>query len=117
MTLAELQREHAEWLAHNFPNQLPVEPFLGLVEEIGELSHALLKHGQSIRGYDDQRFRADAADAIGDFVIYLASFCNSNGFDLQLCVDGTWNKVKERDWRKDPTHGNKNETNAGLHDV
>jgi NTP pyrophosphatase (non-canonical NTP hydrolase) len=104
-TLSWLQSEHADWLAHNFPEQKTHEPLLGLVEEVGELAHCHLKHDQGIRGYDDSTYREDAADAVGDIVIYLASYCNANGFDLELCVEDTWYRVQARDWKGDPTDG------------
>ena len=41
--IRELQQEHRSWLNHNFPNQGTIDPFLGMVEEVGELAHGLLK--------------------------------------------------------------------------
>jgi NTP pyrophosphatase (non-canonical NTP hydrolase) len=102
MDLAELQDRHRTWLQHNFPNQQPHDALLGLAEEVGELSHAHLKNQQGIREVD---FRQLAEDAIGDIVIYLASYCNTNGFDLSWCVEKTWRKVSQRDWVADPQKG------------
>ncbi len=102
MLLSQLQREHKRWLDRNFPDQQPHDALLGLIEEVGELAHAHLKHEQGIRGLDDKEFRKQAGDAIGDIVIYLASYCNTNNFSLPLVVHETWGKVKQRDWRKDP---------------
>jgi NTP pyrophosphatase (non-canonical NTP hydrolase) len=72
-------------------------------EELGELSHAFLKKHQRIRMDEDQ----DAAmvDAIGDFVIYLAGFCNAAHLDLASSVEATWIEVKKRDWVKYPEKG------------
>ena len=102
MLLSQLQREHERWLDHNFPNQKPHQALLGLIEEVGELSHAHLKHEQGIRGLTDEEFKILAGDAIGDIMIYLASYCNTNGFNLALVTKETWDRVKQRDWRKDP---------------
>ena len=103
MLLSQLQREHKRWLNHNFPDQKPHQALLGLIEEVGELAHAHLKHEQGIRGYlNEAQFREDAGDAIGDIVIYLASYCNTNDFNLSYEVSTAWDKVKERDWQKDP---------------
>ena len=104
MNLYELQAEHMEWLEKNFPQQQGHDPLLGIVEEVGELAHAHLKASQGIRGTFDE-LRAEAFDAIGDIVIYLASYCNSNGYDLHNAVEHTWYKVKERDWQKYPQDG------------
>jgi NTP pyrophosphatase (non-canonical NTP hydrolase) len=105
MKLSDLQFEHEQWLRYNFPNQLPHEPLLGLVEEVGELSHAHLKYGQRIRGYDQQQYWDEATDAVGDILVYLASYCNSNGLDLQKCLEETWQRVRNRDWQVDPVRG------------
>ena len=107
MDLSTLQSEHATWVEHNFPDQRANKhwPLLGAAEEVGELSHAHLKFEQGIRGYDEKRYLKEAADALGDIVIYLASYCNANGFDLDECVVVAWNQVKMRDWKADPQKG------------
>lgn len=111
--LTELQLQHREWLAHNFPDAKPHEPLLGLVEEVGELAHAHLKMEQGIRGSDDEH-RAEAKDSIGDILVFLSSYCNLNGYSLEECITDTWAEVKKRDWIKHPKHGvpTKEETNA-----
>ena len=97
-----LQTQHKQWLDHNFPHQAKHDALLGLMEEVGELAHAHLKHDQQIRGLGDISQANDKKiDAIGDIVIYLASYCNSNGFDLAACVHTTWEKVQRRDWQAD----------------
>jgi NTP pyrophosphatase (non-canonical NTP hydrolase) len=103
--LSQLQSEHAEWLEYNFPSQREYQPLLGMVEELGELAHAHLKHEQGIRGYTTTEYFRDAEDAIGDFVIYLASYCNTNAINLERAVEVTWARVKRRDWVADPVKG------------
>lgn len=98
MDLNILQEEHAVWLAANFPQQKSHQPLLGLTEEVGELAHAHLKAEQGIRNYVDHR--EAVADAIGDIVIFLASYCNTNGYDLGTCVDDAWDEVKQREWNR-----------------
>lgn len=102
--LFEFQQEHRKWLKHNFPDQQAHDALLGLIEEVGELAHAHLKAQQSIRG-TSQKHRADAVDAIGDIMIYLASYCNTNGYQLSGCLESAWSEVKDRDWIKYPTNG------------
>jgi NTP pyrophosphatase (non-canonical NTP hydrolase) len=80
-------------------------PQLPRREEVGELSHAFLKFHQGIRGYDEGKFMNEACDAVGDIVIYLASFCNANGIELDFVVWDTWQTVKSRDWVADPQKG------------
>ena len=98
----DLQTEHQIWVHHNFPNQQVWEPLLGLQEELGELSHAYLKFVQGIRGNDH---RNEMYDAVGDLFIYLMSFCNAAGFELETCIMRAWGLVKQRDWRADPVSG------------
>ncbi len=104
MHLQTLQTVHMLWLEKNFPQQQPADPLLGVVEEVGELAHAHLKASQSIRGTPEE-LQAEARDAIGDIVIYLASYCNTNGYDLEDCVSRAWSEVKKRDWQKYPKDG------------
>ena len=109
MDLTQLQREHQEWLAKNFPKQEPHQPLLGLAEEVGELSHAHLKAEQLIRehtgGFAAEAYMTEAIDAVGDIVIYLASYCTAVGIDLDAAVESTWNRVSARDWTQDPITG------------
>ena len=102
-TLRQLQTENFRWVQRNFPDRKDYHPLLGVIEEVGELSHAHLKHEQNIRHFDDILvFEEAAQDAIGDIIIFLADYCNANNLDLQDCVDITWEKVKKRDWIKKP---------------
>jgi NTP pyrophosphatase (non-canonical NTP hydrolase) len=101
-TIAEMQAEHSRWLSHNFPHQRNHEPLLGLMEEVGELAHAHLKSAQGIREIDAE---LDKVDAIGDIFIYLMSYCNSNGVDLEKAIAVTWDRVRTRDWQADPKKG------------
>lgn len=96
------------WLQYNFPHQQNHDPLLGLAEEVGELCHAHLKLQQGIRG-SVLEHRAAAEDAIGDIVIYLISYCNSNKYVLEDCLQDAWARVKRRDWVKDPVTGGEGE--------
>lgn len=104
--LRTLQKEVEKWALANFGEDVPQhQPLLGIGEEVGELMHAQLKYEQGIRGYDVQKFSEDAGDAIGDIMIYLVDYCNRAGFSLDECVRVTWEKVRRRNWKKDPEGG------------
>lgn len=103
--LTEFQDDHFQWLSHNFPDQRPHDGLLGLIEEVGELAHAHLKKDQNIRGYDHGQYMIEAKDAVGDIVIYLASYCNTNGINLGQAVQEAWDEVRNRDWVKYPHTG------------
>lgn len=105
MDLYDFQEKHDEWLRHNFPDQKPHDALLGLAEEVGELAHAHLKYEQGIRGLTFSEYITQAGDAIGDIMIYLASYCNTNGFDLGSCLDKAWEEVSARDWKANPETG------------
>lgn len=104
MGLKAFQDEHRIWLNHNFPNQQAHDALLGLIEEVGELAHAHLKAQQGIRGTLEEH-HSDAKDAIGDIMIYLASYCNTNGYELAFCLGDAWDEVKDRDWIEYPKNG------------
>jgi NTP pyrophosphatase (non-canonical NTP hydrolase) len=97
LDLETLQKEQKIWAAKNFGQQPPYRPLLGVMEELGELAHAHLKEVQGIRGTAAEH-RAEAKDAIGDILVYLADYCNRRGFKLQEIIEETWGQVKERDW-------------------
>jgi NTP pyrophosphatase (non-canonical NTP hydrolase) len=100
--LRRLQAEQVPWVKHNFGDRPSWMPLLGAVEELGELAHAHLKQAQGIRVSENHDEKAK--DAVADVVIYLADYCSARGFDLETLVMETWDKVKLRDWKKDPAH-------------
>jgi NTP pyrophosphatase (non-canonical NTP hydrolase) len=102
MELAQLQAEHKPWAKRNFPNDTPDQMLIGVMEELGELSHAFLKGAQKIRkgASEDglKQLQALERDAVGDIVIYLCAYCDLRGLSLAECVERAWNEVKHRDW-------------------
>lgn len=104
LSFAKLQQEVGEWSRKNFPNNTPENPFLGLVEELGELAHALLKAKQGIRGTQEQH-EAAAKDAVGDLLVYMADFCERKGWSMQDIIESVWDTVKQRDWTKNKKDG------------
>jgi NTP pyrophosphatase (non-canonical NTP hydrolase) len=102
--IRRLQAEQSEWAQRNFKNRDPIHPVLGVVEEVGELAHALLKQAQGIRGTHSEHTVA-AQDAVGDIVIFLCDVCTQRGWDLASIVAMTWDRVKQRDWTKDSQTG------------
>lgn len=104
MTFDQLQTEVGAWAQRNFGDQPADNPLLGVVEEVGELAHAVLKRKQGIRGTDEQHLAAER-DAIGDILIYLADYCGRRGFTLDAIVTDTWATVSKRDWTKNKQTG------------
>ena len=68
-----LSNSVGEWGEANFGATTPEnvsDPALGFLEEIGELTHAILKKKQGIRGTPEEH-NAAARDALGDMGIFL----------------------------------------------
>jgi len=105
--LSAVQREAWEWTKLNFPGQVPWQPLMGVVEEVGELAHAYLKATQNIRGPKFAHHEA-MIDAVGDQMIFLVNFCSHLGIDAAEALRSTWMEVKHRDWQANPTTGNIN---------
>lgn len=103
ITLRQLQSEQRPWQAHNFPGRPAHYPLLGAIEELGELAHAHLKGDQAIR-YTPAQILAKKADAVADCIIFLADYCSASGIDIEDAVAETWAKVKQRDWKANPTN-------------
>lgn len=84
----------------------PYHGLLGMVEEIGELSHAFLKAEQGIRkGVNIDKQMGDIKDALADTVIFLLSFCNTHNIDFEEVLTSTWDEVEKRDWIRFPGDG------------
>lgn len=80
-TLSEIQAELKVWTIYNFGKQESIIPIMGMIEELGELTHAHLKELQGIRKSD---FLADKKDAIADIIIYLLNYFNCIDKDISL---------------------------------
>lgn len=102
--LTIVQEEHKKWKQHNFGEIEKWEPVFGMIEELGELAHTILKDKQRVREMDTN-FRERISDAIGDLMIFTISFCNEYRLDACQVLNKTWNLVKKRDWKKYPKTG------------
>lgn len=104
ITLNDLQEQLKPWTAHNFGDRPKHHPLLGIVEEVGELSHAHLKDEQGIRG-TKEKHHAKKVDALADILIFMADYANQECISLQDALDETWPKVRSRDWKKNKDTG------------
>jgi NTP pyrophosphatase (non-canonical NTP hydrolase) len=109
-TMKETQDEIIEWSHRNFGNvpneQIPIRisSFLGMVEELGEIAHGILKMGQNIRGTKEEH-EEEISDGIADLLVYLLDFCGRNNRDAEELLQKVWDKVKQRDWVKNNKDG------------
>lgn len=81
-TWIRLQSEVGRWVTKNFPDSPPKHQIWGLIEELGELTHAHLKKEQGIRGSEEKHVAA-GKDAIADSVIFFMSACTMHGWAAQ----------------------------------
>lgn len=106
-TLREIQNDQSYWLAKNFPefgSQKAYQALLGVMEEVGELSHAHLKGEQGIRGTSEE-LDEQAKDAVGDITLFLSAYCIARGWDYQQIIEEVWGRVSKRDFIVDPING------------
>lgn len=83
MNYNELAAENKAWALKNFGDKSNAEnSYFGMVEELGELAHIILKERQGIREgrLPKEQRKALKADAIADCAIYLL---NWYGFGLE----------------------------------
>lgn len=104
MNLEIFQNNLKEWINNNFPNKPAWQPLLGMVEEIGELSHSFLKQEQGIRGTFNEH-EEKMKDAIGDIIIFLIHFCIIKNWQIEEIFENTWKEVRNRDWIKNKING------------
>jgi hypothetical protein len=64
------------------------DPLMGVVEEIGELHHAVLKQKQEIR--TSENYEEKEKDALGDLLICLLDYCHRRGFSASEILKHTW---------------------------
>lgn len=65
--------------------QIAPQQFMKLVEEVGELSNAILKNE-----------KAEQIDALGDIQVVLIILAEQLGFDLDTCLECAYNEIKNR---------------------
>jgi NTP pyrophosphatase (non-canonical NTP hydrolase) len=118
ISLYDIQEDSNEWRTQAYPDTCgPMYQFMGVAEEVGELSHALLKYLQGIRGYDKDRMLAEVGDAGGDIVIFLCGLFSSLGLDLEQEVNQAWAHVKNRNLRQGSDNGSTSGTYTAPADV
>lgn len=111
--LAPFQEDVREWRDRNFPTATVDDQVMKMVEEFGELCHAIQMHRFKIRdGADQDLAYVKMVDALGDMTVILAGIASKLNIDLQKAVNQTWAMVRERDWVNHPETGGKNEVPA-----
>jgi len=65
--------------------QIAPQQFMKLVEEVGELSNAMLKGNKT-----------EQIDALGDINVVLIILAEQLGFDLDTCLQCAYDEIKNR---------------------
>lgn len=69
------------------------EQVLKLLEELGELSQAVI---QADSFYTPKVPKALIADALGDMLVVMINICARNNFSLVHCLDYAYEEIKDR---------------------
>jgi NTP pyrophosphatase (non-canonical NTP hydrolase) len=106
-SLRRIQIDVGEWRKAAYPDTATLElQTLGVSEETGELAHAVLKYKQGIRGYDFEKTKAEAADAIGDIIIYAMGAADCLDISVEEALYSTAQHVISRNITQDSDAGN-----------
>jgi NTP pyrophosphatase (non-canonical NTP hydrolase) len=101
MTLDEIQKIVVTWNKRKFGEHFGsgYRNLLGVCEEAGELCHAQLKGEQGIRHTPEEIIKMKM-DAVGDIIIFLCNYCDSQNLSMAECFNTAWNEIKDRNWSK-----------------
>ena len=118
------QQELKDWQERNFPASLYddlnrdqlveririLELSIGMSEEVGELSHIILKASQKIReGISGKIDKDMVADGFADTVIYGTQLLSKLGIDAEEAIRKTIDSVLKRDWANNRKDADKDE--------
>lgn len=110
--LSRVQAEVAEWAKQFGDNEskwdrfvestgLPTKlfsmpPFLGMVEEMGELAAPMVKRIQG-RGFKTEaEYKPAVKDALADMLIFMCDYANREGVNLAETLEEVWDTVQKR---------------------
>ena len=108
--LNDLQGRLKQWQEANFDDNCtgPEWMALGAAEELGEVSHIIVKAKQRIREHQaglNEESLEKLADGVADTVIYLMQLCSHVGIDFGKALFYTAETVMQRNWRENKTDG------------
>lgn len=95
-----LQTEINTWVQENFGPIDSLTQITNVLEELGELSRALLKRRQGIRGTYAE-WTAEVHKELADVFISLLALAEQERVSILELTLERWEKVRERDWKRD----------------
>jgi NTP pyrophosphatase (non-canonical NTP hydrolase) len=104
MSIELRQKELLDWQIKNFglDETTDLKCTIGMCEELGELSHFILKTKQKIREGFNSDCKAEIADAFGDIFIYGIQLMTTRGIDAEEAIKTTIETVLKRNWKDNP---------------
>jgi len=96
MDLERMQGEIKAHMESQGVKQTDELMLIGALEELGEVSHAILKYKQGIMGYTVEKCLAEIADGVGDVVIYLSQLCEETGLSIETSIMEAADRVLNR---------------------
>lgn len=107
--LKEYQAKFDAWRLHNFGDNGQMHDALrhiaGMAEEVGEVSHLVLKRDQGIReavSMTEDEFKAELVDGVADTMIFGMNLLSLFGIDLEDGFKAVADKALQRDWKANP---------------
>jgi NTP pyrophosphatase (non-canonical NTP hydrolase) len=82
-----------------FANQSPLQTYLLLTEEIGELAKCVRKSHASMAIDTQKQYELDAAGEIADIIIVLTCIANQLDVNMEQAFRDKEDKNKQRIWR------------------
>ena len=99
--ITKYQQKLKTWQKEHFGDTPPEWLVVGMMEELGEMSHTMLKFDQGIREHREQsteKFKTQLADDFGDIVVYGMQVLSYYGIDAEEAMKTTFEHVLKRDW-------------------
>ena len=98
-TLGDLQQYMRDMAAERgFTNQTPLQTYLLLSEELGELAKCIRKSHGNMAIDSGKTYNLDAASEIADIIIVLTSLANQLGIDMEQAFRAKEEHNKQRVW-------------------
>ena len=91
-SLDQIQAEHKIWQDYNFGEDFDISTvlFINMVKEIDKLTYF----------HSTSNDRIEIKRTIGNSLMFLLSYCNTNGYDIHGIVNDTWETIKKVNLRK-----------------
>lgn len=81
-----------------FANQTPMQTFLLLTEEVGELAKCVRKSHAGMGIDQNKEYELDAGAEIADIVLVLTCLANQLGIDMEQVLRTKEEQNKQRTW-------------------